>query len=209
MSRYRTPLPRWLAGAIEYTLNRAVELDEQGVGRVRPLMGRWLKFELSGIEIDLWFSATEDGLLVQAEPPTAEGDTPVAPDTFVQGTPGALMGMAIPELDGPGTVKIEGDARLAQQFQHVLKGLEPDWEAGISQRLGPVLGPQVYRMLVDASRFGRHAAVTTGDQVGHWLRNESGSVPNQEEWVHWRDQVDQLREAVDRLDSRMRRLGKA
>lgn len=212
MSRYLTPLPGWLAQAIEQTLNRALELDEQGADRLKPLNGKWLKFELSGLQIDLWFSASEDGWQVLAEPPSSEAEDDTgedqqtqAADTVIQGTPGALMGMAIPELDGPGSVKIEGDARLAQKFQQILKSLDPDWEAGISRYLGNMIGPQVYRMLVEASRFGRHAVRTSGEQVSHWLRDESGSVPNPEEWTAWRDQVDELREAVDRLESRDRR----
>ena len=67
MSRYLTPLPGWLAAAIEYVINRAVELDEVGVDRLQPLQQRWLKFELSGLEIDLWFSADEQGMIVDAE----------------------------------------------------------------------------------------------------------------------------------------------
>lgn len=208
MSRYLTPLPGWLAAAIEHVINRAIELDEVGAERLQPLQQRWLKFELSGLEIDLWFSADEQGIVVNAERDEDDFDDNSdenQADTIIHGTPGALIGMAIPEMDGPGRVKIEGDARLAQQFQQMLKNLDPDWEAGISQYLGDLIGPQVYRMLVEAGEFGRHAARTSGDQVSHWLRDESGSVPNREEWTDWRNQVDELREAVDRLESRLRR----
>ena len=200
MARYRTPLPGWLATAIEQVLNRAIALDEQGADRLKPLRDRWLKFELSGLEIDLWFSADDRSMIVDAERHQDE-----QADTIIQGTPGALLGMAVPEMGGPGQVKIEGDARLAQQFQQLLKSLDPDWEAGISHYLGDFIGPQVYRMLIEASAFGRHAVKTSGEQFSHWLRDESGSVPNQEEWSDWRDQVDELREAVDRFESRVRR----
>ena len=201
MARYRTPLPGWLATAIQKIVNRAIALDEVGVDRLKLLRDRWLKFELSGLEIDLWFSADDNGMIVDAE--RHEDDEA---DTVIHGTPGALMGMAIPAMDTPGSsVKIEGDARLAQKFQQLLKSLDPDWEAGISHYLGDFIGPQVYRMLIEAGQFGQHAVKTSGEQVSHWLRNESGSVPNQEEWSDWRDQVDELREAVDRLESRVRR----
>ncbi|MEM7053602.1 MAG: SCP2 sterol-binding domain-containing protein [Pseudomonadota bacterium] len=203
MARYLTPLPGWLARSIQHVINRAVALDEMGTDQLKPLRERWLKFELSGMEIDLWFGADENGMIVDAE--QHEEDVP---DTIIHGTPGALIGMAIPEMEGPSQIRIEGDARLAQQFQQLLKNLDPDWEAGISNYLGDLIGPQVYRMLVEAGRFGQHAVKTSGEQISHWLRDESGSVPNQEEWADWRDQVDDLREAVDRFESRVRRRAK-
>ena len=204
MARYRTPLPGWLATAIEQIINRTIALDELGVDRLKPLQDRWLKFELSGLEIDLWFSADESGMIVDAERHDDDCDNNQA-DTVIHGTPGALLGMAIPEMEGPSQIRIEGDARLAQQFQQLLKNLDPDWEAGISHYLGDFIGPQVYRMLIEAGQFGRHAAKTSGEQVSHWLRDESGSVPNREEWAAWRNEVDELREAVDRFESRVRR----
>jgi ubiquinone biosynthesis protein UbiJ len=201
MSRYATPLPGILAGAIEFVLARAAALDDAAEARLAPLAGRWLKFDLEGLGIELWLSAEGSSPIVLAEPDPQDR----RPDTEVAGTPAALLTMALPELDSGGRVRVEGDARLAQQFQQAVRGLEPDLEKALTDYFGALLGPQVHRLLRDTMMAGRTAARTGGEQVTHWLRDESGLTPSPAEWRDFRDGVDDLREAVDRLESRVRR----
>lgn len=195
MGRYLTPLPSMLAATIEFVLDRAVALDAEAAVTLEPLTGRWLKFELQGPGIDLWFSVDNARFQVRAEH-DAEADTVIA------GTPGALVAMGLPQAAGGG-VRIEGDARLAQQFQAAIRALDPDIERGLSQYLGPLFGPQMYRAFVDATAFGRQAAAGGADQVSRWFREESALVPRPGEWREFRDGVDRLREAVDRLERKV------
>lgn len=200
MNRYLTPLPGVMATAAEHVVNRAVALDDDAARVLRPLEGRWLKFEFEGLALDLWVSAEDGRVRILAEP-----DEDQTADTTIGGTPGALLAMAIPEFSGPGGVRIEGDARLAQQFQQAMKALDPDVEKGLTDYFGALLGPQMYRLLMDVTGFGRHAARTGGEQAAHWLRDESDLVPSPEEWESFSSGVDRLREAVDRFESRLKR----
>lgn len=209
MSRYVTPLPGLLADTCERIANRATALDPAAVDHLAPLAGRWLKFELEGLGIDLWIGAEQDRMIVRAE----QDDDALEPDTRVRGTPGALLAMAVPELSGSshgtargvGGVHIEGDARLAQQFQQAMKRIDPDVEQGLADVFGPLIGPQVYRVVREATGFGQHAARTGGDQFAHWLREESELLPSPDEWRAFSDGVDELREAVDRFSGKLRR----
>jgi ubiquinone biosynthesis protein UbiJ len=199
MGRYLTPLPAMLAGTIDFVLDRAAALDPQAAETLAPLTGRWLKFELQGPGIDLWFGVDDGRFRVRAE-----HDQPA--DTVIAGTPAALAAMALPQGAGGG-VRIEGDARLAQQFQAAVRALDPDIERALSEYFGTLFGPQMYRAFVDATAFGRHAAETGVDQVSRWLREESALVPRPGEWRDFRDGVDRLREAVDRLERKARASG--
>jgi ubiquinone biosynthesis protein UbiJ len=190
-----------LAGAIEFALSRAAALDDDAESRLGPLQGRWLKFELEGLGIGLWLSADGPEPIVLAEPDPKDRE----PDTEVAGTPAALLGMALPGLDTGGRVRVEGDARLAQQFQQAMRGLDPDIEKALTEYFGDVLGPQIYRLVRDTVEAGGTAARAGGEQISHWLREESGLTPSPAEWRDFRDGVDELREAVDRLESRVRR----
>lgn len=202
MSRYITPLPGVMAAAIEFVLARALEFDDDSAAILAPLAGRWLKFEFDGPGIDLWFGADgNNGVRVLAEP----DDESTSPDTTISGTPGALLAMALPDFGDSGGVRIDGDARLAQQFQQLVKKLDPDIEKGLTEYFGELLGPQIHRLVREALVFGRHAASTGGGQVSRWLREESDLVPSPGEWREFRDGVDDLREAVDRLENRIRR----
>jgi len=199
MGRYFTPLPGLLAEVVGFVLARAAALDAQAAARLEPLEGRWMKFEVEGLRLDLWLGVVDAGFVVRAErEPDAHADASVS------GNPGALLGMAVPALEG-GSVRIEGDARLAQKFQHALKALDPDLEQGLSAYFGDLLGPQLYRVLIETVALSRHGAATGEAQVARWLGEESGLVPGRGEWHAFRDGVDELREAVDRLERRVAR----
>jgi len=201
MSRYVTPLPGMLAAAIEFVLAQAVSLDADPAARLQPLEGRWLKFALEGLQIDLWLSAEAERFRVLAEPE----DEALEPDTEISGSPGALLAMALPDFGTSSGVRIEGDAQLAQKFQQAVKALDPDLEKGLVDYFGELLGPQMYRITAEALAVARTTTTTGGEQVSRWLREESRFVPDPDEWREFRDGVDGLREAVDRLESRMRR----
>lgn len=205
MGRYVTPLPGMMAAAIEFVLARATSLDTDPAAKLRPLSGRWLKFVLEGLNIDLWLTADGERIRVLAEPEESE----LQPDTEIAGSPGALLAMALPGFGSSDGVRIEGDARLAQQFQQAVKALDPDLEKGLADYFGELLGPQVYRVVTEALDLTRQTATTGGDQVSRWLREESRFVPAPGEWREFRDSVDHLREAVDRLESRVRRRQKS
>lgn len=201
MARYVTPLPGMLAAAIEFVLAQAASLDADPAAKLEPLEGRWLKFALEGLQIDLWLSAEGERFRVLAEPE----DDALEPDTEISGAPGALLAMALPAFGTSSGVRIEGDAQLAQKFQQAVKALDPDLEKGLVDYFGELLGPQMYRIATEALNFAGQTATTGGDQVSRWLREESRFVPDPDEWREFRDGVDGLREAVDRLESRVRR----
>jgi len=201
MSRYVTPLPGMLARTIEYVLARAAALDEAAERKLAPLAGRWLKFDLQGLEIELWLSAEGPAPIVLAEPERED----LEPDTEVAGTPASLLAMALPDLDADGRVRIEGDARLAQQFQQAMRALDPDIEKALTESLGEIAGPQIYRFIRETAEAAAGAARTGGEQFTQWLREESRLTPSPAEWRAFRDGVDELRERVDRLESRLKR----
>jgi ubiquinone biosynthesis protein UbiJ len=199
MSRYLTPLPRLLAGAVETAVNRAISLDDAADQRLRPLADRCVRLRLTGLSIDLFFIGRDDRIEVSAE-------TAAAPDASISGTPIALLAMAVPDWRAAGSgVRIDGDAGTAQAFERLLKQLDPDWEALFVESFGTVVGHQLWRILVEAGDVGRHVASTATEQTTRFLREESGVLVAREEVERFADEVDELREAVDRLEARIRR----
>jgi len=203
MSRYLTPLPGMLAGAVEQAISRAIALDDDTVGRLEPLRGKLVRLELKGLGIDLYFRGRDDGLGVSAEDEST-------PNTTIGGTPLALLAMAVPDWRAPGSgVRIEGEAGTGQAFEKLLKQLDPDWEAIFVERFGPVVGHRLWGMLRDSRAGARHVSTTAADQAARFLREESGLLVAREEVEDFVHEVDELREAVDRLEARLRRRGPA
>lgn len=203
MSRYLTPLPGLLASALDRAVNQALAADPAGSQRLKSLDQRCIKLALSGLGLDLFFCGHPDRLTV-----LAESDTP--PDTVISGTPSALLAMAAPEWLGKHSgVRIEGDAAVAQSLEQLLRKLDPDWEGLLTEQLGDVLGHQVWRLLRDSLGGSRRLAGVAGQQLGHYLREESGLLTTRDELQSFGRDVDELREAADRLEARLRRRGLA
>ncbi len=197
MSRYLTPLPALLAGAVEAAINRAIALDETAGKRLKPLINKRVLVDLKGLGIELHFAGSEDRIAVSAESDTTA-------DTTISGTPLALLIMAVPDWRSAGSgVRIEGDAGAAQAFEKLLRHLDPDWEAAFVQRFGALFGHQLWRLLADGREAARHLSQTSADQAGHFLREESGLLANAAEVETFIREVDELREAVDRLERRV------
>jgi ubiquinone biosynthesis protein UbiJ len=203
VSRYLTPLPGLFAGAIERAIDQAIRNDPTAPERLRALEGRCIQLALSGLGIDLFFVGQPDRLDI-----VAESDLP--PDTVIRGSPAALLAMAAPDwLDANSGVRIEGDAGAAQALEKLMRRLDPDWEQLLTRQLGDVIGHQVWRLLRDSLAGGQRLAGVAGDQVGHYLREESGLLVTQSEAQSFTRDVDELREAVDRLEVALRRKGLA
>lgn len=203
MSRYLTPFPGLLARAIEQALNQAIAADPAGRERLAILEGRGIKLALSGLGIDLYFSGEPGRLTV-----LAESDLP--PDTVIRGSPAALLAMAAPDWFGKHSgVRIEGDAGAAQALEQLLRKLDPDWEGMLTDQLGDVLGHQVWRFLKDGLLSSRRLAGVAGEQFGHYLREESGLLTTRAEFQAFSRDIDEVREAVDRMEVRLRRRGLA
>ena len=203
MTRYVTPLPGLLAGLIDRGFNQAIALDAGAAQRLRPLHERTVKLALSGVNIDLFFAVDGERLTVAAE-------SDAEPDTTIIGSPTALLAMSVPDWRAPGSgVRIEGDAGTAQALEKLFKQLDPDIEALLTRRLGPVVGHQVWRLLRDAADAGRQGTRVAGEQVSRYLREESGLLVSRAEMDELTGDIDELREAVDRLEARLRRTGQA
>ncbi|TVS10233.1 MAG: hypothetical protein EA419_11105 [Wenzhouxiangella sp.] len=203
MSRYLTPLPGLLARAVDQAVNQAIAADPKGDSRLRALDGRCLQLALAGLGIDLYFIGSEQRLTV-----VAESDVP--PDTVIRGSPSALLAMAAPEWFGKQSgVRIDGDAGAAQALEQLLRKIDPDWEGVLTEQLGDALGHQVWRFLSDSLSGSRRLAGVAGEQFGHYLREESGLLATRAEFESFTRDVDELREAADRLEVQIRRRGLA
>ncbi len=192
-----------LATGVEQAVARAVALDDKAPQRLAPLKDKLVRLELKGLGIDLYFRGREDTLGVSAEDEST-------PDTTISGTPVALLAMAVPDWRAPGSgVRIEGDAGTGQAFEKLLKQLDPDWESMFVEHFGPVVGHQLWRMLTEARVGARHVSTTAAEQAARFLREESGLLVTREEVDAFVHEVDELREAVDRLEARLRRRNEA
>ncbi len=199
---YRTPLPGLLAASLETAINRLLAADQDSGERLKKLEGRRVRLELPDLAITLDFVFTTFRVEVSL-------DTANDADTVISGSMPALFAMALPDEEdrwgGPGSrVKISGDANLARDLERLFSKLDPDWEAGVAQFTGDVLAHQLVAgfkgMAAKLFNTGRQMQEVAGD----YLTSEQSPLPQPEELRGFADAVDNLRDAVERLEARMR-----
>jgi len=201
---YRTPLPRLLAGFLEAGINRVLALDAGSTARLERLEGKLLQIDLEGIGISLYLGFGFGQVRVTLEAPRE-------PDTALSGSPAALFTMLAPEeishwgLPGSG-VRIQGDANLARDLGNVFSRFSPEWEAHLGGLLGDTLGHQVASGLREGIRQARQTARDTADMAARYFRDETGMLVKHTEMREFNAAVDRLRDAVERMEARIRRL---
>lgn len=197
---------RPLAGrALETALNRALELDPDTRDALRALDGRRLVLEVDAPPLALQLRVAGDYLQVG---PVLGAEA----DLSVRGTLAGLIaqlpfvarqrGDAAPA----GRVRVSGDAELARRLQALARRFDPDWQLPFVRAFGDVAGVQV----ADAVRAGllklREAARDFAETGAEFVTEETGDVVPRGEQSAFHDDVDGLRDDVERLAARVQRL---
>lgn len=194
-------LSELLAGAVERAANAALALDPDTASRLAALEGRLVALHLEGPDLTLYLRAEGERLRVADSAGTE-------PETTIRGTPGALFAGATSEEGRrtAGRLHIEGDAHLGQDFERLLGRLRPDWEEPLARAFGDIAGPKIARALRGGASWGRDAGWSLAEQVAEYLRDERRHLVSRTEMAGFVEEVDRLRDSVDRLEARLRRL---
>ncbi|MDH5822472.1 SCP2 sterol-binding domain-containing protein [Luteimonas sp. RD2P54] len=206
-----TPLGalRPLAGrALEAALNRALALDPATRDALAPLAGRSVALRLDAPALALRLTIADGRIAVG--PADAAGE----PDLSVRSTLGGLLAQLPGMLGGAergaaapvGRVRIEGDAELARQLQRLAQRFDPDWERPFASAFGDVAGVQIARAIAAALRGARATGDSLARSAAEYLTEESRDAVGREELHAFLDDVDALRDDVERVAARVRRL---
>ena len=206
MRRMPTPFDalKPLAGrALEAALNRAVALDPDTQAALADLDGRRISLALDAPPLALEIGVHRGYL--QVGPPLHEADL------AVRGTVGGLLGQLPFFSRGnggrpPGKLHVSGDADLARRLQHLASGFDPDWQQPFVAAFGEVIGIQVANAAAAALREARGAAAGLARSGAEYLTEESRDLVARAELAAFNDDVDALRDDVERVAARVARL---
>lgn len=198
-----------LAGrALEAALNRALALDPDARADLAALDGRRVALHLASPPLALQVRVAGTRLEVG---PVPDED---APDLAVRSTLGGLLSQ-LPDLLGlgasrtatpVGALRIEGDADLARRLQRLAERFDPDWQRPFAAVFGDVIGVQVAGAIGAALRHARGAAGALAVNAAEYVTEESRDVVPRAELDAFFDDVDTLRDDVERLSARIARL---
>jgi ubiquinone biosynthesis protein UbiJ len=183
----------------ERLLNRNIAAS----GRARALLA-----ELAGRSMEVRFTATPLRIRLAASPealsvvPAGEE----AADAVIEGTPLAFLRLASGDAAQSiraGGMEVRGDAEIAEGFRRLLDAARPDLEEELSRLTGDVPAHYAARFAREALDFGRRAGDTLARNFAEYLTEESRDLPVRLEAEEFIEDVDRLRESVDRLEARV------
>lgn len=199
------PIPDAALAALEQALNGYLALDPEGAQRLAGLQGRVICIELAGFGTRLYLIPGPRDIQLC-------GDYAGAPDCVLRGSPLALarMGMTPRKEDQlfSGTVQIEGDTHLAQEFGDLIAGLEVDWEEQLARLIGDPVAYRVGSGVRAAGRWVGHTRQTLTLDLKEYLQEEGRLAPTRYEVQEFMHAVDTLRDDVERLAARIERIGR-
>ena len=193
--------------ALEAALNRALALDPDTRQALAGLDGRSVSLQLDSPALGMRIGV--DGQTLSVGPLDAQQPA----DLAVHGSRlGALLGQLpmlakrrSPGADG-GRINVAGDAELARRLQQLAAGFDPDWQQPFVAALGPVIGVQVARVLRNALGHLRDGSRDVLGMAAEFVTEESRDVLGRFELNAFHDDVDGLRDDVERLAARVARL---
>ena len=191
-----------LLSAFESALNAALRLDPYTVQRLGNLAGKVVAMELRGINLTLFLALHIDRIEVRGE---HAGEA----DARLSGTPLAFARLG---LSGDrsalhtGDVQISGDTELGQQLRDILASMDIDWEEHLSRFTGDVIAHQVGNAARSSKRWAQESSAALLQDTGEYLKYERELLPDRVQVETFMQQVDVLRDDVERLEARVQRL---
>jgi len=189
-----------VSSILESALNRYFSLDPDAMMRFSTLEGKVIAIEIKGLNKMICLFLSADGFLVLSD---FDGEA----DATIHGSPIALAKMAL--ADDPrdllfrGEISISGDSALANRFNQLLTQADIDWEEILASKVGDIAAHKVGNFVRDAQHWftrGKQSAYMDG---GEYIQEEVKLSPSNAELRKFIRQVDDVREAADRLKARI------
>ena len=202
------PLLIPLLAAMEAALNQLFAMDPESFARLADFKGRVIAFHITDMNQWLYFFPDAQGMQIISH---YEGE----PDTIISGSLLAFARMALAEDHEKtrsvfkGDIKITGDVALGQNFQALFQQLDIDWEEHLSHITGDVIAHSLGNAARGVLGFGKKVFNSLGMDVSEYLQYETRDIASGPEIQHFNQQVDTIRNDVERAAARIKRLEQA
>ncbi len=188
---------------IEKAINRYLSFDTEKAAELEALEGKCIQINLSKPEFNAYCLPMGGGVQIETE-------WSQAADVTINTTLSGLLKLS--RSDNPATaisagdVEIEGDLRLAQKFADTLAGIDFDWEQQLSKYSGDFLANRIGMFVREGSKWLQQTGTNLRTDTAEYLTEESDILPTKVEIEQFSSEVENLRDAVDRLEARINRI---
>lgn len=185
---------------LDAIINRYLSMDPEMSDKVAAFEGKVIAIDIQGLNKVLYMFPVGSRIIIKQH---YDGEA----DTVLKGTPTALFRMGLSKDVAPmmlkGEIEITGDVRLGREFKKMLGQMDIDWEEHLARLLGDAGAYQMMNVVRRMTDWGLSAANSVSADVAEYLQEESRDVVSGEELEMFYQQVDKLRNDVDRLQARL------
>ncbi|MBT4804408.1 MAG: hypothetical protein HON78_05390 [Legionellales bacterium] len=191
---------------IEAAINSILLEDEVLRSDILQFEGALLIIDFIGIDFKLNIKFCENKVKLYDEEPLANSITTISATTF--DFINVLREINSEENITSSGLKISGDVAVVMKMIKVLKKTSIDWEQYLATKIGDVPASFIGVGLKAAREIFNNVTLSTGNNIKDFIQDEIELVPEQEEIEFFSDEVDQLRDDVARLETRITQLEK-
>lgn len=188
---------------LETVINRYLALDPEMLDKMAAFSGKVIKLDILGLNKELYLFPDARGVQVSMQ---YDGEA----DTILRGSLISLfkMGMVSNAANMllKGEVEISGDTRLGHQFKNVFSQMDIDWSEPLAKLVGDAAAYQIQQAGKQIGRWGKDTASSVSTSFSEYLQEESRDVVTETELQMFNDEVDKLRNDIDRLAAKLQQL---
>jgi len=179
-------------------LNHVLRSAPLAMERLRRHAGRTAEFRVG--PVTLAFTVQTTGEVTAAVPGAAR-------DLDVRISPFLLPRLALREEAAWREVEMQGDMEFAQEISFLARNLDWDVEEDLSKVVGDVAAHRMVGAAREAAAWGREASLRLAQGAVEYWTEEAPLIASRVKVESFVREVAELRDAVERLDKRIERLG--
>lgn len=186
-------------------VNKVLQLDPDTMMRLQTLHGKVIKLVISDWNTTFYLTPTPNGLSLSKK-------TAQTPDTIITGK---LINLCKVGAAGAtqqalfnNKIDIAGDTHVGETMRDILQHVDIDWEEHLSRVTGDTVAHQAAYGVKQFLGLAKKTASTLQSTVKEFLFEEARCFPTQQELNRFYQDVDTLRDAVERAEARLNNLDK-
>lgn len=187
---------------LQSLINRLLQQQEHAL-YLQGLTGRIAVIVVKPVNITLNCLFSEQGI-------TFLDVMQVEPHVVIEGSPLAFLAMNISSHQladiFAGKIKISGDIDTAQKVQNLFNNLNLDWEEYLSQYAGDPVAHYAGKFVKRSVHIVKKILSTVERNTSEYLQEEINILPTRIEIDNFLNQVDMLRNDIERLEANIRLL---
>ena len=193
-----------LTPLLENAINKVLQMDPAALPRLQALEGSSLALHIKPLPSAICLRVIDARLCLE----TSGADCAETCAVTISGDLSSFIESKLnPNQIRAGQLQISGDIGSAQRWQQLFADLQPDWEESLSRYVGDIAAHQIANGLRGLQQWSSASLQHLASSAAQYAQEERGWIVSAPELKHFINDVDALRDDVERLLAKARSKG--